>query len=388
GVDTGSGDQTYEGTLELAGGNKTLKGATVTFQGNVDGAVDNSGLTVDGWTVLNGSEINTGSGEQRYLDTVNLVGGPKTLNGGTVTFQGNVDGAVDNSGLTVAAATVLNGSEINTGSGEQTYKKALNLVGGPKTLTGGKVTFGGAVDADSGGGGQDLEIEASGGVFFNGAVGSLHRLGTLTLTGPVGGTGELGAETLVLQGDGDVGEANSRLRSRVEHLDLNKKSGDLYVQEFDGLELQGETAGALWLKADGAITQGSPLVVQRIASLQSSTAITLLNGGNIWGNAVELQAAAGRGDYLVGSDSIPTAAYVSAESGLLLLPEPFASEAVSRYALRLELPEAVLEEPVELEEAPPDGDSRLWTRHRDGRALPNAATGVMRSLWRGNPDLN
>ncbi|MCP5527448.1 MAG: filamentous hemagglutinin N-terminal domain-containing protein, partial [Verrucomicrobiales bacterium] len=105
------GDQRYQATVRLGADTvlASLSGGTVTFDRNVDGSGSNSGLTVDGWTVLGGASISTGSGEQRYLDTVNLVGGPKTLTGGKVTFNGAVDGAWDSSGLRVAGAAELEG---------------------------------------------------------------------------------------------------------------------------------------------------------------------------------------------------------------------------------------------------------------------------------------
>src|SRR5256714_1770450 len=133
GVNTGTGNQDYQGTLALVGGSKTLTGGTVQFDNTVSGAADNSGLTVAGAAKLNGASatgVNTGTGNQDYQGTLALVGGSKTLTGGTVQFDNTVSGAADNSGLTVAGAAKLNGQSatgVNTGTGNQDYQGTLAL---------------------------------------------------------------------------------------------------------------------------------------------------------------------------------------------------------------------------------------------------------------------
>src|SRR2546423_10209576 len=130
--------------MALGGGSWSLAGGTVQFDNTVSGAADNSGVTVAGAAKLNGASatgVNTGTGNQDYQGTLALVGGSKTLTGGTVQFDNTVSGAADNSGLTVAGAAKLNGASatgVNTGTGNQDYQGTLALVGGRKALPGGK----------------------------------------------------------------------------------------------------------------------------------------------------------------------------------------------------------------------------------------------------------
>src|SRR2546423_5294613 len=142
--------------MALGGGSWSLAGGTVQFDNTVSGAADNSGVTVAGAAKLNGASatgVNTGTGNQDYRGTLALVGGSKTLTGETVQFDNTVSGAADNSGLTVAGAAKLNGASatgVNTGTGNQDYQGAVTLAGGSKTLTGGTMQL----DRKGGGAGK------------------------------------------------------------------------------------------------------------------------------------------------------------------------------------------------------------------------------------------
>ena len=183
-VNTGAGNQDYQGAMTLAGGAKTLTGGSVQFDNTVSGAADNSGLTVAGATLLNGASVNTGTGNQDYQGAMRLAGGAKTLTGGSVEFDSTVSGAADNSGLTVAGATVLNGASVNTGTGNQDYQGAMTLAGGAKTLTGGSVQFDNTVS----GAADNSGLTVAGGTVLNGAsvntgTGNQDYQGAMTLAG-------------------------------------------------------------------------------------------------------------------------------------------------------------------------------------------------------------
>ena len=217
-VNTGTGNQTYNGAVLLSGGAKTLTAGTVEFDGTVNGSADNSGLTVTGAATLNGASVNTGTGDQSYSGTVTvgvnttLTGKNLTLagvafpaarsltltnNGGVATLNGTVNGVdtltangtgagtslavnglISGNWLDDREATTLAGGSVIT-SHDQNYSAAVTL-GAPTTLVGTNLTLAGVVGATNG---LTLTNHNNGVATLNGAV---TDVGTLTANGDAG----------------------------------------------------------------------------------------------------------------------------------------------------------------------------------------------------------
>ncbi|MGD9689201.1 MAG: filamentous hemagglutinin N-terminal domain-containing protein [Phycisphaerales bacterium] len=240
----GTGDQTWGGTLTLAGANgSTLTlmstGGTVNigtglaattagqqslaimgdaaFNGTTTGTALSS-ISVSGATALNAATLAAtdaggGSGDITLTGAVTLGGANDTTSmltstGGTiafastidattlgeqslttvgnVTFGGNVGGTMALGALDVSGGTIMLPASVTTSSaggasGNQSYATAIVLAGDTAlTATGGTVMFGSTVDGTTGGM-EDLTI--TGGASFAGAVGGTTALGTLSVSG-------------------------------------------------------------------------------------------------------------------------------------------------------------------------------------------------------------
>jgi len=202
--------QTYTGAVML-NSDMTLTAPAVTFASTVDGAQSltiNGGatfggavggttpltsLSISGTTGLNGPSVST-TGGQTYSGAVTLtsdvtltdtsasgvifastVDGAQALTiAGNATFDGAVGGTTPLTSLSVNRATDLNGVTVTT-TGDQTYTGAVTLTS-DMALTAPAVTFSSTVD-----GAQSLTI--SGGATFDGAVGGMTPLTSLSISG-------------------------------------------------------------------------------------------------------------------------------------------------------------------------------------------------------------
>ncbi|TAK84861.1 MAG: filamentous hemagglutinin N-terminal domain-containing protein, partial [Aquabacterium sp.] len=210
-----SGSQLYSGAVTLQR-NTVLDGTTVTFGSTVAGAGQSlevngnatfggavgagaalASVDVSGTTSLAGNVSTTGN--QVYGGAVTLSAASTTLSGGTVEFNGTVNGTVaDAQALTitgnadiggaVGGATRLASLGVSgttalaanvTTSGAQTYTGNVTL-GGNSSLgsSASTIGFGGTVD-----GGFSLATTTAGGTTFGGAVGGGTALGALQVTG-------------------------------------------------------------------------------------------------------------------------------------------------------------------------------------------------------------
>ena len=204
-ISAGSGNITFENTLN-GGFNLALNtSGTTTFNGLVGGTTALTSLTTDagGTTVINGAGVST-TADQTYNDNVTLGVAVVTLNGVNVTFNGTVNGpaalTVNGSGTTTFASTVgagsalqslttdaagttaINGGVVTT-SGAQTYNDNVTL-GADTTLTGSTVSFGGTVNGTTAGT-ESLAITGNV-VFGDGAgdfVGNTTSLEFVTVSG-------------------------------------------------------------------------------------------------------------------------------------------------------------------------------------------------------------
>jgi hypothetical protein len=154
-----TGNQTY-GDAAIIANNPILTGGNITFNSPLDG---NSNLTV-----------NSGTGNVEFKGA---IGSNTPLNNLTANSTGNtVFNAVSAGSLTTDAGgkTQLN-TNVNT-TGNQTYGDAVTIANNP-ILTGKGINFNSTLDGNS-----NLTVDAgTGNVGFNGAIGSISRLGNLTV---------------------------------------------------------------------------------------------------------------------------------------------------------------------------------------------------------------
>jgi len=151
GTITTVGDQTYNGSVRLAG-NTVINAANATFNGT----------------------INSFTSSDRAL-TINTSGN------GTTTFNAAIGGLAPLAALTTNAdgRTLFSGGAITT-SGAQTYNDTVTL-SLSATLSGSNLTFNSTVDsADAVARNLTLNTTGGGTKTFGGAVGSLFQLGSLT----------------------------------------------------------------------------------------------------------------------------------------------------------------------------------------------------------------
>ena len=145
---TTTGDQIYEETVSLGGGDTTLSGGTIIFNNTVNALVSGlQGLTVNGDAIFGDFAGGDFVGNVMSLEFVNVSG--------SVTFNAGNAGS----------ATVRT-------SGDQTYSGPVTL-GADTTLTGADIALAGV-----GGGGSALRVNASGVTTFNGAVSGVTDLST------------------------------------------------------------------------------------------------------------------------------------------------------------------------------------------------------------------
>jgi filamentous hemagglutinin family protein len=147
------GSQTYNDAVTV-GADTTLAGANVTFASTLTGAGNDLTVLSPGTTVFNGTVVGIGG-------LVTDAGGDTIINSAV-----NVDS------LTLNDAATLNGGVVTT-AGDQRYNAAVTL-GTGTTLDAGSVRLGATLD----GGGNDLDVSASGTITFAGTV---DNVGTLTL---------------------------------------------------------------------------------------------------------------------------------------------------------------------------------------------------------------
>ncbi|MDE2342295.1 MAG: filamentous hemagglutinin N-terminal domain-containing protein, partial [Betaproteobacteria bacterium] len=227
-LNTGSGNITFNGSVDGNAALAITSTGTTTFGGAVGSATALTNLSVSGGTTVLKGNVNT-SGAQSYGGAVTLNGdatlsagsGNLTFNGavndanaagtdsltvttsGTTQFSSTVGASKALAGLAVSGATVLKGNV--TTSGTQSYGGSLAVnatstlkttnsaitVTGPTTLGGnttvnsgsGNVTFDGTVD-----GARTLAITSTGTTTFNAAIGSSTALSGLTVSGTAGTT--------------------------------------------------------------------------------------------------------------------------------------------------------------------------------------------------------
>jgi trimeric autotransporter adhesin len=178
-VKTG-GNQNYDGAVNIMQ-DLMLSASKVTFGDDVTGLDRN--LVVNGGTSLdkNGGDqdVSTGIGNQTYNGVVTLggTGANKNLVAALVMFADDVIGAGKN--LNVDAVAALNkdnaAQALDTGSGNQTYRRAVTLggTGMNKNLTGAAIRFLETVNSETATAPHSLSVDAGNGIVtFSKSVGA------------------------------------------------------------------------------------------------------------------------------------------------------------------------------------------------------------------------
>ncbi len=285
-VNTANSNVTFSGTVDGAFGLTVNAGTgTVTLGGAVGGTAPLTSLSLTaagGSIALNGGSVTTSpSGDQTYSGPVTL-GADATLAAGTgtvtfnssvdsgsaggqsltvssagsVTISGNVGGTTPLTGLSTPSGTAVNLNGNVTTSDPQQYGGAVTL--GINATLAGHVTFYSTVD-----GAQKLTISAGSLVSFEGAVGSVTPLTSLTLANGVsstlggnvtttgvqsyGGAVTLGGDVTVTAGTG----------AAVTFASTVNGNADLTVSQAGSLSFGG-TLGGTQALADVAVGNGIP----------------------------------------------------------------------------------------------------------------------------------
>ncbi len=351
-------------TLDAATGNITLTHAGNSFGNRVSangadvslagigalnlGNIDARSLIAQGGSLGLSGTITT-SGDQAYLSAVTLQGN-STLQGGTIRFDGTVDGSyylgVTASELAtfegaLGGSTALQGLNVATGngarlSGDVTTLGMLAFTGplqvyGSRRLTslGGNMTLGGAVDGDGG----DLSLSARQ-LTLGGAVGATGAVDRLYATADTIALGSRIASRreMLLQGDIRL-DGNTQLISTndgvitTDGISSNIGSGyNLTISTGNQIQVNGNISAAdvgisgQLFSGRGIVSKGNLAIDSRLNLLQTGSYqvdglsrfssqgdITLTDAGNRFSGEVTLlggNAELRAGDLLLGSTSL------------------------------------------------------------------------------------
>lgn len=350
-LDAATGNITLTHAGNSFGNRVSAKGADVSLVGigalNL-GDIDARSLDAQGGSLGLSGTITT-SGDQAYRSAVTLQGN-STLQGGTIRFDGTVDGSyylgVAASGVTtflgaIGGSTALQGLNVATGSGARLSGDVTTLgmlavtgplqVYGSRRLTslGGNMTLGGAVDGDGG----DLSLSArqltlAGAVGATGPVDRLYASAdTITLGSRISSRREMllqgdirldGNTQLVSTNDGvittdgissNIGSGYNLTISTGNRIQVN---GNISASDVDisGLIFSGRgivSKGNLGIDSRLNLLQTGSYQVDGLSRFSSQGDITLTDAGNRFSGEVALQggnAELRAGDLLLGSTSL------------------------------------------------------------------------------------
>ncbi len=288
---TGGGAITFDSTVDGPYSLTANTAGTTAFSGAVGDSSALASLTTDaaGTTTLNGGSVTT-SGSQTYGDPITLGAGATltTTGAGTITFANTIDGAfsltVNTAGPTafngvvggltplaslatdLAGTTLLNSGSVTT-AGSQTYADAVQLgVNNTATSTGvGNITFGNTLNGSFG-----LTVNTAGTNSFNGAVGGLTALTSLT-TSPAGTTVFNGGSVTTTGSQ----TYNDAVQFKLTALTVTSTGGGniIFNTTIAGLDLRVNTAGTTIFNA--------PVGPGLLSLTTDAAGTTLLNGGSV-----------------------------------------------------------------------------------------------------------
>ena len=232
------------GPMSFTAAGTTINGAVGNSAGPATGQIDFNGPV----TLATGAiAVTTANAAINFNGTVDGAQALTVNSGtGTTTFGAAVGGNSALASLTTAAngTTLISGGSIDT-AGAQTYSGDVTL-GGDATLTGVNVQFDGALD-----GGHALLVNNSGATVFNGVVGGVTPLTSITTDAP--GTIEIGTSAITTSGTQTYNELMTLLT------DVTFTGTGLSFDAIDGGHALLADAGTGALQFNGAIGAVTPL---------------------------------------------------------------------------------------------------------------------------------
>jgi filamentous hemagglutinin family protein len=230
--------------------NVTLTAGTVGNRGDIvtdiNGQVNGINVTATGATigVSAADRLKTNA---TFLNATATNGGIYVQEASSVILTASATGDVD-----VASALQMTASSV---SGRDVTLKAGDNV----TQTNRDLTVSGPITAQTG------------------------RTVTLTASGVIAGSGQVSGGTLKATGR-SIGSSTTRFSTAVDSLDTTSTTGDTYITEANGVTLKAGAAGAVDVRATGALA---------VTSVAGGTGVTLTTWGN--GNDITLNGAVNGG---------------------------------------------------------------------------------------------
>jgi len=272
-----NGNVTTSGAIGLSGNVVLGAGVALTSTGDqaisLSGTVDSNGtaraltLDTDGLAIVGGSV-----GGSSMLASLTRTGAGATQLGGSISTVGNIalQGALNATG----AATLASSGDIHVGGPIQSTD-ALGLRGGDIVVDG---TIAASSVAINGGTFDGAGINSSGALTVTLSEGGLVQGGRYTAGG---------AATFDVAGDITLDNPQNQFGGSVA-----LKGGTVRLSSQGNLSLGGVDAQALAISSGGSISQSTATAinVDTTSSFTATNGITLGRGGNVFGEAVTLQA--------------------------------------------------------------------------------------------------
>ncbi|WP_114417029.1 beta strand repeat-containing protein [Marinospirillum perlucidum] len=265
---TTTGNQTYQGVVTLANGDRTLTttNSNISFASTMDGS-----------------------------QTLTLAAGT-----GTASFTGHVGGTTNLNSLDVTAGSISLGGNVTT-TGTQTYNGTLTLAGAngsTQTLTATTVSFDGSLNGTTA---SEQSLIISGAASFTGDLGATTGLGSLeitgasTLAGTAGKTHHLKAGTVTLGGGVNASSAGQQSLLITGNAVLSDNLGS--TTQLDSLEITGTAslAGNITTQGSqtytGQVTLAGTAAGTRILTADAGQLISMTGGLTGDGRSLEVNQA-------------------------------------------------------------------------------------------------
>ncbi len=242
-------------------GSVTINGGTVTAEGSIEGIYANSSVTINGGTVTANATATSGTG-------INVGGGDVTINGGTVTANGGYYGIYVGGG-----SVTINGGTVNVTGDNNIY------VRGDVTINGGTVTAAG----------QNVIYSSIGSITVNG--------GNVNVEGDYSGI-YAGSSVTIKDGSVTATGGNSGIYADKGSITINGGTVNATGNDYAGISADGSsvtinggtvTANGIGNTSLGILARSSVTINGGNVAARGSIGI-LVNNGNItlgWTNSAD-----------------------------------------------------------------------------------------------------
>ena len=295
-------DVQYFGTINQS--SDIVAGGLINFNGPMN-LLANVSITAPKIDFSGGANSVVGNNHQLTLQPANAAAAIKV--GATDASVGVLDLSVSDlaalnegfSGIVIGLATGSGAVTVNASS----FKDSVTL---RSPNSGGSVTVSGQLDTLGSSDVADLTLNAPS-IALNAAVtAKTGSAVTLNNSVSVSGSGLVTADTLNLDGNGDVGASGGRLQAKVATVTDNKGGGTAWVNESDAVNVNGTPSGSsldlvagTGVTINGAMNFGAGTVSLKGTTMGNgandvtATAITLENSGLFTAGAGKMIATAG-----------------------------------------------------------------------------------------------